>query len=93
MPIAHEPKTARTAAFRLLQRTLRGRALKRPKGHGLKKWEVSCNRPMNPVESVPASRSTCVEHVRLGSLGTGSPKAHPAVWFMGRIAAAAHPLG
>ncbi|MBM3838836.1 MAG: hypothetical protein FJ398_12890 [Verrucomicrobia bacterium] len=34
MLTSQEPKTARTAAFRLLQRTLRGRALKRPEGHG-----------------------------------------------------------
>jgi len=31
---AHEPETGRTAAFRLLPRTLRSRALKRPKSHG-----------------------------------------------------------
>ena len=34
MLIAHEPKTARTAAFRLLPAPLRSSALKRPKGHG-----------------------------------------------------------
>ncbi|MBM3837115.1 MAG: hypothetical protein FJ398_03990 [Verrucomicrobia bacterium] len=34
MPMADEPKTVRTAAFRLLPRTLRSPALKRPKGHG-----------------------------------------------------------
>jgi len=32
-----EPKPVRTAAFRLLLRTLRSRALKRPKGHGPKR--------------------------------------------------------
>jgi len=31
---ALELKTVRTAAFRLLRRTLRSRAFKRPKGHG-----------------------------------------------------------
>jgi len=36
MHMALKPKTVRTAAFRLLPRTLRSRALKRPKGHGPK---------------------------------------------------------
>ena len=34
MHMGLEPKTLRTAAFRLLPRALRSRALKRPKGHG-----------------------------------------------------------
>jgi len=34
MHMAHEPQTARTAACRLLPRTLRSPALKRPKGRG-----------------------------------------------------------
>jgi len=37
MPTAHEPSTARTAAFRLLPALLWSSALKRPEGHGPKR--------------------------------------------------------
>jgi len=52
-----EPKTVRTAAFRLLPRTLRTPALKRPKGHGPEERFMGRDHDLDPLTN--SSDGTC----------------------------------
>jgi len=89
MRMALAPKTVRTAAFRLLLRTLRSRALKRPKGHGPEERFMgsllgfkTMLSPHEPGRASPSRRAARRDWNTSDSARWG--QARPTVRFMGR---------